>query len=137
MAAPLIRVRCTRCDSEWDYGCSLREVERHDVEHGKPHLALSCTSCALVGVGRVLFQYDKASDDKFNPPHYAKLEPEPIVAIEGWSLGFCLGNCVKYIARAGRKTSEPVLDDLKKARWYLDREIQRLEKEGKDGTKEG
>lgn len=46
---------------------------------------------------------------------------EAIKVIEAWELGFCLGNTVKYIARAGKKGNR--LEDLKKARWYLDREI--------------
>lgn len=50
---------------------------------------------------------------------------EAIKVIEAWDLGFCLGNTVKYIARAGKK--DDVVTDLKKARWYLDREIQRIE----------
>lgn len=54
---------------------------------------------------------------------------EAIKVIEAWGLGFCLGNAVKYICRFGKKDDrrEPI-EDLKKARWYLDREIQRLEK---------
>jgi Protein of unknwon function (DUF3310) len=43
-------------------------------------------------------------------------------------LEFCLGNVVKYIWRAGLK-DEDVVRDLKKARWYLDRHIQTLERE--------
>lgn len=64
-----------------------------------------------------------------HPTHYGgKDNPyEAIKVIEAWELGFCLGNTVKYIARAGRKPDAAVLDDLKKARWYLDREIARLE----------
>lgn len=62
------------------------------------------------------------------PPHYHEIGLEPIVAIEAWGLGFCLGNAVKYIARAGRKGS--TVEDLKKARWYLDREIAQLEGAG-------
>ncbi len=50
---------------------------------------------------------------------------EAIKVIEAWGLGFCLGNTVKYISRAGKKGA--VLQDLKKARWYLDREISKLE----------
>jgi hypothetical protein len=46
---------------------------------------------------------------------------EAIKVIEAWDLGFCLGNTVKYIARAGKK--DATLQDLKKAKWYLDREI--------------
>lgn len=59
------------------------------------------------------------------PAHYAHGQIEPITAIEDWKLGFCLGNVVKYVARAGHKGSP--LEDLKKAQWYLNREIARLE----------
>lgn len=54
---------------------------------------------------------------------------EVIKVIEAWELGFCTGNAVKYIARAGKKDPVQHLTDLRKARWYLEREIQRLEKE--------
>ena len=50
---------------------------------------------------------------------------ETIKVIEAWGLGFSLGNAVKYISRAGKKGD--VLEDLKKALWYLKREISRLE----------
>ena len=65
-----------------------------------------------------------------HPAHYGGGDNpyEAIKVIEAWALGFCLGNTVKYIARAGKK--DPTVQDLKKARWYLDREIARLEKEG-------
>ena len=60
-----------------------------------------------------------------HPAHYGGDTPyEAIKVIEAWGLGFCLGNSVKYIARAGKK--DAALQDLKKARWYLDREIKRL-----------
>lgn len=52
---------------------------------------------------------------------------EAIKVIEAWSLGFCLGNALKYICRAGKKHAS-ALEDLEKARWYLDREIQALKK---------
>ena len=55
------------------------------------------------------------------PQHYHATGLEPITAIEAWGLGFNLGNTVKYIARAELKGAP--LEDLKKARWYLDREI--------------
>lgn len=60
-----------------------------------------------------------------HPPHYTQGKIEPIDAIEDWKLGFHLGNTVKYIARAEHKGAP--LQDLKKARWYLDRHIQNLE----------
>lgn len=68
------------------------------------------------------------SEEQVNhPPHYGGADNpyEAIKVIEAWGLGFCLGNCVKYIARAGKKDASlrGTLQDLEKARWYLDREI--------------
>ena len=74
------------------------------------------------------------STDKTNPPHYKDLTPEPIDVIEGWGLGFNLGNCVKYIARAGRKPETSEVEDIRKALWYLQRHLSSLEKP--DGTEE-
>lgn len=56
-----------------------------------------------------------------NPPHY-KGHPSGIEAIQVTEhFNFCLGNAIKYIWRADHKGAP--LEDLKKARWYLDREI--------------
>jgi hypothetical protein len=62
-----------------------------------------------------------------HPKHYgAKDDPyEAIKVIEAWGLGFHLGNVVKYIARAGKKDS--IVEDLKKAKWYLERVIKYFE----------
>lgn len=64
-----------------------------------------------------------------HPPHYGGDDDpyEAIKVIEAWGLGFHLGNTVKYISRAGKKSGATLLQDLKKARWYLDRLIKRLE----------
>lgn len=70
------------------------------------------------------------SDSVSHPPHYA----------DGWSngaevidltehLSFCAGNVVKYVCRAGRKDPDKHVEDLKKARWYLEREITRIERQ--------
>ena len=64
-----------------------------------------------------------------HPNHYNIGGIEVIDFIESWNLGFSLGNAIKYITRAPYKSDE--LEDLKKARWYIDREIQRLEKNTK------
>lgn len=61
-----------------------------------------------------------------HPPHYTFGKLEVIDVIEDWDLGFHLGNAVKYIARAGKKGD--ALEDLRKARWYLEREIKRRER---------
>ncbi len=61
-----------------------------------------------------------------HPKHYAGNGLETIDVIEAWGLGYCLGNTVKYISRAGKKDPEKTVEDLKKANWYLCREIKRL-----------
>lgn len=60
-----------------------------------------------------------------HPAHYQAAGFEVIDVIEAFDLGFRLGNAAKYILRAGRKGD--AVEDLKKSRWYLDREIQKRE----------
>ena len=76
--------------------------------------------------------------DKVNhPEHYTYGKIEVIDFIEDKGLNFCLGNVIKYVCRCGHKKSsskkvsqaEKSLEDLKKARFYLDREIATREKE--------
>lgn len=57
------------------------------------------------------------------PEHY-QLDPEPISVIKGWDLGFCLGNVIEYIARAGEKEGESRDSDLHKAMEYLRMELE-------------
>ena len=57
------------------------------------------------------------------------MSPTPISVIQAWKLDFCLGNVIKYLARAGKKPGEPAIKDLKKARDYLGFAINNLEKE--------
>ena len=60
-----------------------------------------------------------------HPPHYGgDTTYEAIKVIEAWKLNFHLGNVVKYISRSGKKQICPI-EDLKKARWYLDRHIEK------------
>ena len=67
------------------------------------------------------------TDNVNHPAHYSTGAIEPIAAIEDWQLGFNLGNSVKYIARAGKKDPAKTVEDLKKAQWYLQREIDNLQ----------
>lgn len=61
--------------------------------------------------------------DKINHPSwYTDGKYETIDAIESWKMDYHLGNAVKYLSRAGKKDS--ALDDLKKARWYVARELE-------------
>jgi Protein of unknwon function (DUF3310) len=75
-----------------------------------------------------------------HPAHYGGADNvyEAIKVIDAWRLGFCLGSAVKYICRHGKKVTEKVapddavaarraaIEDLKKARWYVDHEIETL-----------
>jgi len=65
-----------------------------------------------------------------HPEHYGGADNtyEAIKVIEAWGLNFCLGNVVKYVSRAGKKKDNNLLQDLKKAEWYLQREISNMEK---------
>ena len=64
------------------------------------------------------------TDTVNNPKHYTS-HPSGVECIEITEhMNFCLGNAVKYIWRASLKGKE--IEDLRKARWYIDREIQRL-----------
>lgn len=63
-----------------------------------------------------------------HPSHYAEgRKYEPIDVINDWELNFNLGNTIKYISRAGRKDN--AVEDLKKAKYYLDYEIKRVDVE--------
>lgn len=85
-------------------------------------------------VNGILFTYwemEVMAEEKVNHPlHYGgEQNPyEAIKVIEAWNLGFCLGNTIKYISRTGKKSDADALTDLKKAAWYLNREIQNMEK---------
>lgn len=60
------------------------------------------------------------------PAHYTDGKIEVIDFIEDKGLNFHRGNAVKYIARAGKKDPAKEVEDLEKARWYINREIERL-----------
>lgn len=65
-----------------------------------------------------------------HPSHYTEgREYEPRKVIMDWGLDFYLGNTVKYISRAGRKND--ALEDLKKAKQYLEWEIEMIEEKNK------
>lgn len=68
------------------------------------------------------------SDNVNHPPHYAMSNGAEVIDITE-NLNFNRGNAVKYIARAGRKAYSEELEDLAKARWYIEREILRVQSE--------
>ena len=66
-----------------------------------------------------------------HPAHYCYSKYEPKDVIRGWGLNFNLGSAVKYIARAGRK--DDIIQDLEKAKKFLEFEIEALKEERKNG----
>lgn len=70
-------------------------------------------------------------EDQVNHPRHYTIHPSGIETIELTEhMNFCLGNVIKYVMRAPYKGKQ--LEDLKKASWYLNREINRLESIDKD-----
>jgi hypothetical protein len=80
--------------------------------------------------GTFTIDKDDSNDLVIHPTHYGgKDNPyEAIKVIEAWEVGFNLGNTLKYISRAGKKDN--IIQDLEKALFYLDREIQNRKKLG-------
>ena len=91
----------------------------------KGQTQLEALKKALVKAEELAKGYEKVN----HPKHYGgeDCKHEAISVIEEWNLGFHLGNVVKYISRAGNKPNQSMLDDLKKAQWYLERRIEMLE----------
>lgn len=125
---------------------------------GEKHAAIACPNASvrwpqITGAGITGAVVGIDEDHVNHPSHYGGADNpyEAIKVIEAWGLGFCLGNALKYICRAGKKTQPVLLDvsshesgtqhvrltpdedgtieDLEKAAWYLNREIERLKKE--------
>lgn len=67
------------------------------------------------------------SDTVNHPNYYTDGKIEVIEYIEDKKLGYCLGNAIKYISRAGKKDPAKEIEDLRKADWYIKRRIQELE----------
>ena len=72
---------------------------------------------------------ETAAHDAINhPSYYCEGGIETIDFIEAKNLGYHLASAVKYISRAGRKSPDTEIQDLKKAAWYIKRRIEQLEK---------
>lgn len=104
------------------------------ARHRKPN---SCTRDVCNGSDGCAFETDKVFAEPpsavNHPTHYGGDSTyETIKVIEAWNLNFNLGNAVKYISRAGKK--DDIVQDLEKARFYLDREINNLKNELNNGT---
>lgn len=106
---------CRNCGKPYCFG------RCHALERGKKE-----ESFGVMEYQKMQEEMAEKVEDKINwPKHYNQGKIQPADAILDWKLGFCLGNVVKYVARANYKGAK--IEDLKKARWYLDREISILE----------
>lgn len=77
------------------------------------------------GIDELIREWPSSTDLINHPPHYTFGKIEVIDVIEDWGLSFHLAQVVKYVARAKHKGNE--LEDLRKARFYLNRLITSLE----------
>lgn len=85
-------------------------------------------NCKVEALTDLITKLPETTDNVSHPVHYVegrKYEPKDV--IRDWALNYNLGCVVKYVSRAGRK--DDILQDLKKARQYLDFEIEALEAE--------
>lgn len=67
------------------------------------------------------------NDPVNHPSHYTAYKGVEVIDLTE-QMNFNRGNAVKYICRAGLKNPEDEVQDLEKARWYIDREIERIKK---------
>jgi hypothetical protein len=73
---------------------------------------------------------EEVMNDNVNHPKHYTSHPSGVECIEITEhLNFCIGNAIKYLWRAGLKGEQ--VEDLRKARWYIDREIARILNEKK------
>lgn len=70
---------------------------------------------------------DALPSDPINPAHYQGFSNGAQVIDIVEHLPFNTGNAIKYLARAGRKDPTKHVEDLRKAAWYVQREIERIE----------
>ena len=90
-----------------------------------------CHTCAQEFLFWLYSETDPEKEENKNDPgnhtyHYTEGKIDVIDYIKDKGFGFCLGNAVKYIIRAGKKDPEKEIEDLRKAAWYIIRRIKEL-----------
>lgn len=133
-------VSCTALTEATEFICA--ECTRYVVLRGQFIRSVSeqkCSECGFVAEcfdslqihlnsehPRLTRMREKLADNDLvnHPPHYTS-HPSGVECIQITEhFSFCLGNAIKYLWRAGSKGSR--VEDLRKARWYIDRELERL-----------
>lgn len=122
---------CLDCRSEiiWEREKSKRETALTDLSAAtKEQLCAGCDAGCTCA--RCRWLKEKTQPDPVNRPRHYTSHPSGVECIQITEhMGFNLGNALKYIWRCDLK--KDAIEDLKKARWYLDREIAKREKEAK------
>ena len=121
----MMKYKCKKCGAEGsaETWCTVTDSL----------FAARCQTCKKQSSGeseneaiRLQFDVSEQTDPVEHPTHYIK-HPSGVECITVTEhFNFNRGNAIQYVWRAGEKGIE--IEDLKKARWYIDREIQRLEK---------
>lgn len=129
---PRGRIVCDECTEALRMKAPIRVPKVSSAVQPAPASEVKITMEEVQGsvLANMLSEQKEAEDIIGHPNHYCegrKFEPKDV--IRDWNLNFNLGNAVKYISRNGRKDGNSALQDLKKARQYLDFEIEYLEKE--------
>lgn len=123
---------CTDCDN-----CCLRGKEWDHKFGSESCLCIEDASEEELKRALALIEAESSPDENTDipkdndvvnrPAHYTDGKIEVIDFIEDKKLGFCLGNAIKYISRAGKKDPTKEIEDLQKAKWYVERRIKELE----------
>ena len=94
--------------------------------------SMHCSLCDCKYKLPLHIQRETVPDSYFSHPSYygGDTQYEAIKVIQAWDLNFTLGNVLKYIRRAGQKPNVESIDDLRKAREYLDMEIAHRDRTG-------
>ena len=119
-------LKSTETDTPRDYKILYDAIKNNKVNITTGNL-ITPPKIVVPNVARESVGLSTLENDSVNKPaHYTDGKIEVIDFIEDKKLGFCLGNAVKYIARAGKKYPAKEVEDLQKAEWYIKRRIKEL-----------
>ena len=106
---------------------TLRTVQKYEAGEILPPVDIIYKINDIFG-GEFMLTFEIEEKEMVDHPSHYNQGIETIEYIESWSMNFNTGNVIKYVTRAGYKDNQ--LEDMKKAMWYLQREIDRLENKG-------
>ena len=103
---------------------TLRTVQKYEAGEILPPVYIVYKINDIFG-GEFMLTFEIEEKEMVDHPSHYNQGIETIEYIESWSMNFNTGNVIKYVTRAGYKNNQ--LEDMKKAMWYLQREIDRIE----------